>query len=664
MRSIFKHIILLALAISVYAQQAPDSISVSDPSADSVKVSVEAPAAVLTDEEKLCREVAEDIMKIYDSWSPERDYKILYPRVKGFVDDFYNEYPDFGMETIVKDQLFELYKEKINTIDNINEDYPDLISSLESEYPSISMSDVINEIKKTDKLSDLEKRSLVAFNGMKNNKIFEEVARFITTKDFYWGYISDDLNNSINKAADKLKRYTLSRKDILRADHEKYVESLLLDSRKFDRQLDSVKAISDEKVIDDLLADENYNNEMMAIEFKIDSAKTKPEVQAVLEQLYRDKDQRILDYIVKKKKELIENKRAEKIAAKDWWVEEKRQTIFDLLELEKARLSEIVSAYTVTLEEERNIVAFDITAEFVKHVKESDPKIEEEFKLQIKHKFYSGLVGAFGSAVIYDEVPVFRTFRFNVLMGSILFMILFFYIYVKVKKNREEMYIRRIPGLDAIDDAVGRATEMGKPIIYDSGIGTYTDIETIASMLILRSVAKKVAEFKAEIYVPTCEPIVMQISEEMVASGFLDAGYPEDHKKENVFYLAADQFAFAAGIAGILSRKKPAAAFHFGYYMAESLLISEAGFAAGAIQVAGTTQATQLPFFITACDYTLIGEELYAAAAYISRDAQIMTNLKLSDYAKIVIGFIFIAGTIILTINSEWTFFQDILYTR
>jgi len=621
MRSIFKHIILLALAISVYAQQAPDSISVSVPSADSVIVNTETLAAVLSDEEKLCKEVAEDIMKIYDSWSPERDYKILYPRVKDFVEDFFSQYPDFDFGVIQKDKLGE-------------------------------------------KLNDFEQRSFVAFKGTKNDKIFEEISRFITTKDFYWGYISKELDESIYKAADKLKKYTLSRKDTLLVDQAKYVESLLLDSRKFDRQLDSIKAISDEKVIDDLLADENYNNEMMSIEFKIDSAKTKPEVQSVLEQLYRDKDQRILGYIASKRKELIENKRAEKIAAKDWWVEEKRQTIFDLYELENARLSDLVYGFITPLEEERSITSFDINDELIKAIHNNDPKAEEEFKLQLKHKFYSGLVGAFGSAVIYDEVPVFRTFRTNVLVGTFLFMILFFYIFIKVKRNREKLFIRRIPGLDAIDDAVGRATEMGKPVVYDCGIGYYTQIDTIASMLILRSVAKKVAEFKAEIYVPTCDPIIMQISEEMVASGFLDAGYPEDHKKDNIFFLAADQFAFAAGVAGILSRKKPATAFHFGYYAAESLLISEAGFAAGAIQVAGTTAVAQLPFFITACDYTLIGEELYAAAAYISRDAQIMTNLKLSDFAKVTIGFLFIIGTIVMTINSEWTFLQDLLFTR
>ncbi|MCK5761175.1 MAG: hypothetical protein KAH33_07765, partial [Candidatus Delongbacteria bacterium] len=85
---------------------------------------------------------------------------------------------------------------------------------------------------------------------------------------------------------------------------------------------------------------------------------------------------------------------------------------------------------------------------------------------------------------------------------------------------------------------------------------------------------------------------------------------------------------------------------------------------AGAIQVAGTVDASQLPFFITACDHTLIGEELYAAAAYMSRDAQVLSNLKLSDYGKVIFGGLFVISTILLTINSEWTFIRDLLDTH
>ena len=45
----------------------------------------------------------------------------------------------------------------------------------------------------------------------------------------------------------------------------------------------------------------------------------------------------------------------------------------------------------------------------------------------------------------------------------------------------------------------------------------------------------------------------------------------------------------------------------------------------------------QLPFFIAACDYTLIGEELYAASAYLSREPLLLGSLKGQDWMKIVL---------------------------
>ncbi|MBN2788849.1 MAG: hypothetical protein JXR69_01505 [Candidatus Delongbacteria bacterium] len=570
----------------------------------------------LSEEQMLCKEAAEEIMKIYDNWDSSENYKILYPRIKEFVTDFYDDFPEFTKELFVKE-------------------------------------------KSGEKLTDYERRTFVAYKGLKES-VYEEISRYSAEKDFYWGYIDEDISSNLKLIAKKLGDHSRANSDKLLKDQEVYIQELLDEMRKNELQLDSLKNISDLKVIDDLLDDEQYNNDMMLLQYKRMQLSSQDE-KSKLDKFFVDKLNR---YIEEKRSELIDKKRNELISSKEYWLEEKRATMFDLLDYESRRISKIVTEYLDSLKVERNIKNFDISDEFLLSIKDSNDSFEQNFNDLIKYKFYSGLVGKFGFYIQYEYQPLFRSFRLNVFVGTILFMMLFVFIFRRVKRSKDSMFIRRIPGLDAIDDAIGRATEMGRPIVYDSGIGAYSNIDTIASMLILKSVAKKVAEFKAEIYVPTCDPVVMQISEEMVASGFLDAGYPEDHKKDNVFYLAADQFAFAAGIAGLLARKKPATALHFGFYLAESLLIAEAGFSAGAIQVAGTTSVGQLPFFITACDYTLIGEELYAAAAYISRDAQILTNLKLSDYAKITIGILFIIGTIFLTINSEWTFLQDLVNTR
>ncbi|MCK4979570.1 MAG: hypothetical protein KAS62_04195, partial [Candidatus Delongbacteria bacterium] len=260
----------------------------------------------------------------------------------------------------------------------------------------------------------------------------------------------------------------------------------------------------------------------------------------------------------------------------DEWLKAKGRTIDNVYSDEISRLLGIVNSFL------KRPGAYDIKDEFILKVRDNTSDLEPYFSNILKIKFYNDLVSKSKKYFRFEVEKGFRGYRANVMIFTFLFFILFFYVFLTVKKKKDTIYIRRIPGLDALDDAIGRATEMGRPIVYDSGIGFFINPQTIASMLILRSVAKKVAEFKAEIIFPAFDPIVLQVAEEMIASGFLDAGYPEDHKKDNCFFMVQDQFAFAAGLSGLIARKKPATALHFGSYAAESLLIAEAGFAAGA----------------------------------------------------------------------------------
>jgi hypothetical protein len=105
--------------------------------------------------------------------------------------------------------------------------------------------------------------------------------------------------------------------------------------------------------------------------------------------------------------------------------------------------------------------------------------------------------------------------------------------------------------------------------------------------------------------------------------------------------------AYAAGITGIMTREKPATNFLIGYFAAESLVLAETGASTGAIQIAGTDALAQLPFFITACDYTLIGEELYAASAYISKQPLLLGAIKGEDWGKVVIATILLIASMI-----------------
>jgi hypothetical protein len=230
----------------------------------------------------------------------------------------------------------------------------------------------------------------------------------------------------------------------------------------------------------------------------------------------------------------------------------------------------------------------------------------------------------------------FNTETLNLLIAMLLFSgIIVYYIYAA--RTGKEMYIRKIAGLEAVDDAIGRATEMGKPVLYVIGIGTMSNIASIASMNILAEVAKKTGQYETSLIVPHSDPIVYTVAREVVKESYTSIGRPDLFDPDKVFFVTRSQFAYAAAIDGIMVRERPAANFLIGWFRAESLIIAETGAMTGAIQIAGTDAVSQLPFFVTACDYTLIGEELYAASAYLSREPMLMSAIKGEDVGKLVI---------------------------
>ncbi len=215
-------------------------------------------------------------------------------------------------------------------------------------------------------------------------------------------------------------------------------------------------------------------------------------------------------------------------------------------------------------------------------------------------------------------------------------------------------YVRPIPGLSAVDEAIGRATEMGKPILFVPGIGGSSEVATLAAFTLLGRVAKKTAEYQTQVLVPCYDPIVMTISQEIVKSSYLDAGRPELYREQDVYFVTQDQFGYTAAVAGIMLREHPATNFYIGKFYAESLVLAETGNLAGSIQIAGTDEITQIPFFVAACDYTLIGEELYASSAYLSQEPPLLGTLKAQDYGKAISAFLIAAGAILAALNARW----------
>ncbi len=241
---------------------------------------------------------------------------------------------------------------------------------------------------------------------------------------------------------------------------------------------------------------------------------------------------------------------------------------------------------------------------------------------------------------------IFRTDRINAMILVLVFSIAIL-LYTNWAKKGKQLFIRKIPGLDAVEEAVGRATEMGRPVLFIPGIAELDEIETIAGISILGRVAKITAQYDTPLNVPVRYPLVLAAGQEVVEQAYIEVGKGDSYDKDIVHYVAGEQFAFTANVNGYMMRERPATNIYMGAFFAESLLLAETGNAAGSIQIAGTARPEQLPFFIAACDYTLMGEELYAASAYLSHEPIMLGGLKGQDFVKMIIIFCILLGVIL-----------------
>jgi hypothetical protein len=233
-------------------------------------------------------------------------------------------------------------------------------------------------------------------------------------------------------------------------------------------------------------------------------------------------------------------------------------------------------------------------------------------------------------------------------------LLVFFVLYKIFSARRgHELFIRRISGLSALDEAVGRATEMGRPMLFCPGLSGL-DIVGLQAMAILSHVVRRAAKYGTRVIVPLADAVLYTVAEEVSKDAYAAEGVPERFIADDVRFLSDRQFAWASGVVGIQHREQVAAAFYFGSYYAESLIVAENGQMVGAIQVAGTPSTTQIPFFLAACDYTIIGDEYYAASAYLSREPTLLGSLVGQDYGKLLVIGLILVGACFVTLAAFW----------
>jgi hypothetical protein len=235
-------------------------------------------------------------------------------------------------------------------------------------------------------------------------------------------------------------------------------------------------------------------------------------------------------------------------------------------------------------------------------------------------------------------------------------------IVIYLSKQGKRWDLRRLVALDAMEEAVGRAVELGKGVHFALGshYGEPGSPGQAQAFPLLRYTATMCAERNCKLIASTGRGDIFPILESIVREGAVAAGKPEWFNLEDCRFLGNDQFACSANLFDILQNENIATNFVFGMHGGASILYFEAGRIADCIQIGGmSTQSGELGFFALGCDYFMVLGELVAAAAYISKDPTQLSTVAAQDYVNFALIALIIIGSILTTFGI--TFLNQIM---
>lgn len=216
--------------------------------------------------------------------------------------------------------------------------------------------------------------------------------------------------------------------------------------------------------------------------------------------------------------------------------------------------------------------------------------------------------------------------------------------------------LRRLQAVDVIDEIMGRCVEMGRPAWY---LMDYVDMTTpsvlaptVASFQILAYTARIAARLGAKFFVPVTQGLAYTIASEVVEEAYRAEGKHEEFDPfETVMYLpdGADRMY----IINNMWSQRIAGVFFLGSWYHKAVIFTENAARVGALSLGGTDTTHNIPFLVAICDYSIIGEELYALGAYVSEDPTQSSSLAGQDIGKFIALILILLGSILMTVGFD-----------
>jgi hypothetical protein len=214
--------------------------------------------------------------------------------------------------------------------------------------------------------------------------------------------------------------------------------------------------------------------------------------------------------------------------------------------------------------------------------------------------------------------------------------------------------LRRIRAFEALKGFTGRAIEAGRALHLSLGTGSVaneTTSDSLAGLSVLDYLAEQAAVTGVPPTVSMADPTVMLFAQNALRAAHADDPEEAEEAYRNIRWIAPQPAAYAAGVMSLMNIDQTEANVMVGNFGDEYLLMGETAARAGTGHIGGTSNPNTLPFIYASAEETLLGEEIYAAGAYLQQRPSHIGSLISQDTMRWVIFLFILVGILIVSLR-------------
>lgn len=227
-----------------------------------------------------------------------------------------------------------------------------------------------------------------------------------------------------------------------------------------------------------------------------------------------------------------------------------------------------------------------------------------------------------------------------VLIIAIVGAVVLHWLRFRIRRGRQ-VGLRPLAGFTALKKQSGRAVETGRGAHFSLGRGslvTEASPVSIASLTALDYLTEDGCASDVPPLITAGDGTLLLAAQDSLRGAFKKARRSDEYEPSLARFLAASEFsaAYAVGATDVINNEHLGSNLLIGRYGSEIAIIAEAGTRKELQQVIGTDDPTAMALALTATDKVLLGEELYAAGAYLKGEPAQVATIQLQDILRII----------------------------